>query len=577
MTSRTPGANVSYKRLLQEMESVVFQTDPDGRLLFLNPAWSELTGFPISESLGLPFPDFVSSPDREAIRTALTAITEGPEERWHGELHGLTCTGDPLPLEARLQPLRGDTDELLGTLGTLTLVSARGDSESALHRQITELRRQLVDQTHRDPLTGLLNRRALEQVLEREDTRSRREDECFSLLILDMDRFKVINDNYGHGVGDAILTRVAEHLASYFGPEDRVGRWSGEEFLGILPDTGPVTAKRLAERIRADIESRPMEAGELQLFLSASFGVASLPECATDSRSLLQVADSRLYEAKRLGRNRVVDADQGDCGTLAMAGKLQRALNEGGVAAAYQPIVSLQDASVVAEEALARLATPEGGVMPAGQFIEAASELQLVHRIDEQLMEATMDRCSRQVAAGNGLTHFVNISTDLLRHRDRVEALLGRAFRTCQECDTTSPGEKPLVIEITEREFLEDPAEARRVLAPFLDYGFRLAVDDFGSGYSSFRYLADLPVSFLKIEGDLVGRALREPRIQAIIRGIRDIAGELGLTTIAEKVEDGETTEFLREVGIDWAQGFHFARPQLESPEAGTSPEPREP
>lgn len=188
-----------------------------------------------------------------------------------------------------------------------------------------------------------------------------------------------------------------------------------------------------------------------------------------------------------------------------------------------------------------------------------------------------MDRCSRQVAAGNGITHFVNISTDLLRHRDRVEALLGRAFRTCQECDANIPGEKPLVIEITEREFLEDPAEARRILAPFLDYGFRLAVDDFGSGYSSFRYLADLPVSFLKIEGDLVGRALREPRIQAIIRGIQDIAGELGLTTIAEKVEDGETTEFLREVGIDWAQGFHFARPQLGPPEAGTLAEPGAP
>lgn len=556
---------------------MVFQTDPDGRLLFLNPAWTELTGFPVAESLGLPFLDFVSGPDREVVRAALNGLTEGTGERWHGTVFGVTSTGDALRLEARLHPLRGDAAELRGIMGTLIPVTSPGDAETAPGREVSELRQQLAHQARHDLLTGLMNRPALEQALAREATRSRRDGECFSLLILDMDRFKVINDNYGHGVGDAVLTRIAEHLAAYFGPEDRVGRWSGEEFLGILPDTGPVAAKRLAERIRADIESHPMEAGGLQLFLTASFGVASFPECAADSRSLLQVADSRLYEAKRLGRNRVVDAYQGDCGTLAMAGKLQQALNEGGVRAAYQPIVSLHDGSVVAEEALARLADPEGGVMPAGQFIDAASELQLVHRIDEQLMEATMDRCSRRVAAGNGITHFVNISTDLLRHRDRVEALLGRAFRTCQECDATIPGEKPLVIEITEREFLEDPAQARRVLAPFLDYGFRLAVDDFGSGYSSFRYLADLPVSFLKIEGDLVGRSLREPRIQAIIRGIRDIAGELGLTTIAEKVEDGETTEFLREVGIDWAQGFHFAHPQLESRETGTPPERHRP
>jgi diguanylate cyclase (GGDEF)-like protein/PAS domain S-box-containing protein len=569
MTFRTPAANVPFEPLLEGGAAIIFQTDAQGHLLYLNPAWTEITGFSVSDSLGLPFLDFLHEEDRAPAWDAFLTLAEGDVSRWHGEWRWLSHTGEAPCLETRLHPLWGDNRELLGTVGTLTAGPGGQGAEAALLREVTELRQQLTAQAHQDPLTGLMNRQGLQQALEQEHARPRGSG-GFSLLLLDLDRFKVVNDNYGHATGDRALARMAEHLTGFFGPEDRLGRWGGEEFLAILPGTGPENANRLAERIRMDIESRPMEAGDHQFFVSASFGVASYPGCAADSRQLLQVADSRLYEAKRQGRNRVVDARQGDCGILTMAGKLQQALNEGGVAAAYQPMVSLADGAVVAEEALARLASPEGEILPAGQFIEAASQLQLVHRIDEQLMEATMDRCSRLVAAGSEVTHFVNISTDLLRHRERVDTLLGRAFRICQGCAPALPEEKPLVIEITEREFLEDPAEARRVLAPFLDYGFRLAVDDFGSGYSSFRYLADLPVSFLKIEGDLVGRALREPRIQAIIRGIRNIAGELNLTTIAEKVEDEETTQFLREVGIDWAQGFHFAYPRLESGENGT-------
>ncbi|MFB6259780.1 MAG: EAL domain-containing protein, partial [Thiohalorhabdaceae bacterium] len=145
------------------------------------------------------------------------------------------------------------------------------------------------------------------------------------------------------------------------------------------------------------------------------------------------------------------------------------------------------------------------------------------------------------------------------------DGILQRAVQICEQCASEMGEEKPLVIEITEREFLQDTREAHRILQPFLDYGFRIAVDDFGSGFSSFRYLADLPVSVLKIEGDLVRRATGEPRVQAILRGIRDIAGELGLTTIAEMVEDEETADFLREIGIDLAQGFHFAYPALVS------------
>ncbi|HKL77379.1 MAG TPA: EAL domain-containing protein, partial [Gammaproteobacteria bacterium] len=543
-------------RTLAAIGDGVITTDADGRIELINPAARQFTGWREDQAKGEPLETVF------AIRMNGTAPQVGDlfeqcrehgDRSWGEASSWLHCVGGTsLAVEWSMAPTRDAGGELSGCV--------------LVFRDVTDQRsmqRRLTYQANHDLLTGLMNRTALQDVLDREQARATRNNGHFAALLLDIDRFKVINDNYGHSAGDEVLCRFAQRIGGHFRQGDWLGRWGGEEFLAILPETAPDEACAIAERIRAAIEAEPMEVNGLPLFVTASFGVAGYPDCADGGEELLQVADSRLYEAKRTGRNRVVNDHPGSHGILTMAGKLQQALSQDGVAAAYQPMVSLADHSVVAEEALARLVSPEGDTLPAGLFIEAASHLQLVHRIDEQLIETTVQRCAHMMAGHDGMAHFVNISTDLLRHRDRVDHLLDRMRAACESCGTDLPSVKPLVIEITEREFLEDPAEARRVLAPFLDYGFRLAVDDFGSGYSSFRYLADLPVSFLKIEGDLVGRATRDPRIQAIIRGLRDIAGELNLTTIAEKVEDAETTDFLREVGIDWAQGFYFGRPQL--------------
>ncbi|MDE2088445.1 MAG: EAL domain-containing protein, partial [Gammaproteobacteria bacterium] len=162
------------------------------------------------------------------------------------------------------------------------------------------------------------------------------------------------------------------------------------------------------------------------------------------------------------------------------------------------------------------------------------------------------------------LLHFVNASADLLRHPDLVGDILDCAREACGTCEGIIGAEKPLVVELTERELLEDMQEVKRILAPLMDFGLRLAIDDFGSGYSSFRYLYELPVSFLKIERELARRVKTEVRARAIIKGIQAIAGELRLTTLAEGVEDADTARRLCDLGVNWGQGYHFGAAEID-------------
>jgi EAL domain-containing protein (putative c-di-GMP-specific phosphodiesterase class I) len=246
-----------------------------------------------------------------------------------------------------------------------------------------------------------------------------------------------------------------------------------------------------------------------------------------------------------------------------IASRISSAIEARRLVPAYQPIVDLRSREVVAEESLARLIDENGQPLEAMHFIAAASELQLTHLIDFQIIRATMNYCAASLArGGKRIAHFVNVSGDLLLHQDLIEGLFAEAKAFCIECGTGLDSTKPIVLEITERQLLGDMAAVRPKLAPFLDFGMRLAVDDFGSGYSSFQYLAELPVSFLKIEGTLI-KQVRDKRIRQIVKRINDIAKDLDLITIAEFVEDAETADILRDLGVDWAQGYFFGRPQL--------------
>ncbi len=459
--------------------------------------------------------------------------------------------------------LYADEADYFGRIGTDSFLAFAHLGQVALAQLL--VRKQLQDLATVDSLTGLLNRNALQKILEREHARAQRHGRPYSVLLLDVDKFKSVNDTYGHAVGDRALVAVAHIAQRSLREGDWVGRWGGDEFLCLLPDADDERATAIAERVRAQVVEQPIRADDCLIPISISIGLAQYPQAGDRVEKVLTGADAALYGAKRRGRNRVVTNSREARGLFSIGSQLESALACGRLQSAHQPIIDLQSGRVVGEEALARLVTEEGSLVEAAGFIPAANQLRMVRRIDTQVIQQTLERFREQLSSGAAVAHFVNVSADLLRHRDVVDEVLQHVSECSRETngDGRQDDEKPIVLEITEWEFLNNAREVRQILRPFLDYGMRLAIDDFGSGYSSFQYLADLPVDYLKIDGELVRRATREPRVRSILRGIRDIAEELNLTTLAEWVEDEPTAELLRHIGIHWAQGYYFGRPQL--------------
>ncbi len=416
-----------------------------------------------------------------------------------------------------------------------------------------------------DEMTGLPNRRAAETRLLEEIAHARRHNQTFVLGLVDLDHFKLINDRYGHRVGDEALASFARFFVEHLRADDWVARWGGEEFLVCLHTGEMEQAVAVFERLRGMLKQQAFETSVGQINLSLSVGLSAFDLAKGTQDSLLANLDSNLYEAKSHGRDRVVSSKAG-LGTLQMASLLKAAASEERILAAYQPIVNLSGREVVADEALARLQTPEGEILSASKFIDAAEGLNLMADIDSIVAARTMERCAHNLASGAlspSFSHFINLSPQFLARRDLVERLLNQAQSYCMTCGVPMESIKPIVFEITERQAIMNLETLESDLGYLLDFGFRLALDDFGSGYSSFLYLSRLPISFLKLEGWMIQNMQRNSKALDLVKSVADFARNQGIVTIAEGVEDEEIACGLQEVGIDWAQGYHFGHPAL--------------
>lgn len=461
----------------------------------------------------------------------------------------------------RRQPLPDTWGEV--DIAYMELVSGWLGYHLAQARQKEMLERHALS----DSLTGLLNRRAAEARLEQELARARRHNEGYALALLDLDRFKSVNDRYGHAVGDEVLKAVARRIEAGLREDDWVARWGGEEFLVFLRNADVREAVFVLERLTAQVKATPIQtgAGAIQLTMSAGIGLPSGED--RSCRQAVEIADTCLYRAKANGRDRV--EAQGGAGVLWPAQIIKRALRDHRVVMASQDIVDLNTGKVVADEALARVHMPDGQLLPASDFIEAAEGLGLMPEIDSLVCQAAMSRCAGKLSGhlvGPDFIHFVNLSPQFLARRDLVEQLLGNAMNYCQTCGVEFGPIKPIVFEITERQFLRNLDTLESDLKPLLDFGFRLALDDFGSGYSSFLYLARLPISYLKIEGWMVANMRKERKIRSIVESLARFARQEGIVTVAECIEDGETALMLRDMGVNLGQGWYFGRPRVEAP-----------
>lgn len=413
-----------------------------------------------------------------------------------------------------------------------------------------------------DTLTGLINRRAAEVRFVEEFARARRNPSMFSIAVCDLDRFKLVNDHYGHDTGDQALLHVAGVLKEVLREGDWVARWGGEEFIIFLYQSDGAAAYLAMERLRLTIKGHPVSTAHGPLELTASIGIGTFRGIG-DLATILSEADGCLFEAKRAGRDRVVMSEPSSRGILWRAGHLQHALVEDRITPAYQVMVNLRTQEVVADETLARLIEPDGRIVEATEFIEAAEGINLIHIVDEVIARKSMQRCTESLKNGThkpGFTHFINLSPQFLMRRELVLAMLQQAA----QCGMHEATQNPMVLEITERQLIGNFEDMLSDLKPLLDFGFRLALDDFGSGYSSFLYLASLPVSFLKIEGWMVRNMHSNAKVLSMVRSTIELARSQGIITIAESVEDAATADLLRDLGADWAQGYYFGLPRCE-------------
>jgi diguanylate cyclase (GGDEF)-like protein/PAS domain S-box-containing protein len=549
-------AEFEQRRLLstaiEVSEHVVIITDAKQEIVYANPAFTRLTGYEVAEALGKS-PRFLQGPEtsqatRVAMREALAAGRNA-----HVEILNYTKEGLRYWVDLSIVPVTDDSGEVTHFIAVQHDITERKAAEQAIVRIALE-----------DHLTGLPNRRAAEDRIEMEWNRARRNTGGFALAIVDIDRFKLVNDQHGHHVGDQALKHVSDTLAKHLRRGDWVARWGGEEFLLCFHDLDSRGAHTGAERMRKLIKSNPLKMHQGELPLTISMGVSVYSPDHENLDSMLAQADALLYEAKHSGRDKVLCSGRADArkGSVLWEGsQVQGALHEGRIVPVYQPIVDLRSGAIVAEEALARIRARDDSLIPAVNFIQAAEALHLVASIDKTISTCALGRCSlalQKPGKETGRSHFINLSHQFLANAEQVDALLNLAQGFC----TAPSNASPIVIEITERQS-GDILTLRKNLQPLTDFGFRLALDDFGSGYSSFMYLAELPVAYLKIEGWMVSRINQTPRVRQLVETLVNTARKLNVITIAECVEDAETAQVLCDIGVDWAQGYYFARPAL--------------
>ena len=418
------------------------------------------------------------------------------------------------------------------------------------------INRQLARQALHDPLTGLPNRVLLSDRLELEIDGARRDLSVLSVLVLDLDRFKEINDTLGHPAGDQVLSEVSLRLAPVLRPGDTLARLSGDEFALLLPSVGLEQADEVAGRVRAAMQ-KPFLLGDLTVTVDASVGIASYPAHGEDAETLLQRADIAMYLAKGRGRGHALydpADDPHDSDRLLLIGDLRDAIDGGELTLEYQPKFAVADLSLIGVEALVRWQHPTRGKLPPDSFIPLAEHTGLIRPLTLEVLRKAARQWARWHDAGLELTVAVNLSVANLLDNQLV-ADVARIL-----AEEHMPA-NCLTLEITESTVMADPERTVAMLERLAGMEIQLSIDDYGTGHSSLAYLRRLPVHELKIDRSFVQHLSTNDGDAQIVYSTIALAHSLGLRVVAEGVEDADSLELLHDHHCDRVQGFHLGRP----------------
>ncbi|CAN5219516.1 hypothetical protein BH24PSE2_BH24PSE2_21820 [soil metagenome] len=549
---------------LKSIGDAVITTDADGIIEYMNPMAENLTGWENREARGRAITEVyraLSEVTRGEVETSVTkCLREGRVIAFAEHALLVDRAGREVVVQDTAAPIRDRNGRVVGAV---TVFHDAGRDR--------RLRRQLSWQARHDALTGLINRQEFETRLGDSLRATRAERPVKSVLIyLDVDQFKVINDTCGHAAGDQLLRQLTVVMQSHIRASDTLARLGGDEFGILLEGCSMPEAEKIAEALRQAIRDYRFTWDERAIGVGASIGLVPVTIDTDSAQSAMSAADVACYAAKDLGRNRVHAYEPGDASErhkeMQWVSRLTQACDEDRFELYYQPIVPIAPTAArrAHYELLLRMRDPHGEMVLPSEFIPAAERYNLMSTLDRWVVRHALDHLAQppNAAPDETYTLAINLSGNSLSDPD----FLGYLMREL-EAHRVAPGS--ICFEITETAAIANLTRVVHFMKALKQLGCLFSLDDFGSGLSSFAYLKSLPVDYLKIDGHFIKNVTHDAVDQSMVDAINKIGRSMGIKTIAERVESGAVLETLANIGIEYAQGYHIARPQPAAGFAG--------
>lgn len=544
-----------FRVTLASIGDAVITTDATGRITYLNAVAEALTGWNDTEARGRALTEVFRILDEDTRRPAENPVdpcVRGNESVGPGTHTILICRDyREISIDTSVAPIRHSNDVTIGAV--------------LIFRDITEQRKlaqQLSHQATHDTLTGLVNRHEFERRLAHL-LAAANPHVPHALLYLDLDQFKVVNDTCGHVAGDELLRQIAALLRTKLRAEDTLARLGGDEFGVLLEHCGAPEAKRIANTLRELLQGFRFGWQDKSFTIGVSIGLVPIVHAGETLTSVLSAADSSCYAAKEKGRNRVHVYQADDTmlaqrdGEMRWMPRIQQALEEERFRLYYQPIVPIAPSPLVERhgEILLRMLDEEGRIVPPGAFLPAAERYGLMLAIDRWVVSRSLKALSASTDSEADVTFAINVSAQSLGAADFLDFVI-------EQINQTGVSPRKLCFEMTETSAVSELTHVLRFIDTLKALGCRFALDDFGTGLSSFSYLKTLPVDYLKIDGGFVRNLATDKIDRAMVEAVHRIGHIMGLRTIAECVQDDEILEKLREIGVDYGQGYASGEPR---------------
>jgi cyclic di-GMP phosphodiesterase Gmr len=536
------------EQVVSDVNSLVVILDSNGKIKRFNRLCEEVTGMKEADLVGKNAHDlFVPEEVRAESRSSISGFFR-----------------NELAYEV-LRPIRTNKGVRMLHWRNKIMRSGNGIDEAYLVCSGTdvteeqEAKARLFELANTDVLTGLPNRYAVEQQIVK--AVSGQDAKPFGLLFLDLDNFKRVNDHFGHVIGDVLIKQVALAIGEVLGKDDVLARLGGDEFLIKIASSSQFEVEAICQRILARM-AKPFNLTRAEVHSGCSIGIAMFPEHGTTLESLVRSADTAMYVAKADGRKtfRVFTPAMNEkvAEYMWLDSNMRRALAEGQFELYYQPKVSLASGKIDSVEALVRWNHPERGLVSPAAFIPYAEESGLIVQLGKWVMNAAAKQASAWKKQGLNLRIAINLSARQLR----VESLLEDFTYAILSNDIVP---SLIDLELTESCLVDDESTAHRLIRMFRELGAQVHLDDFGTGYSSLSQLARLPLDVLKLDGTFIQSIHTDAKAQALVRSMVAVGHELNLKIVAECIETEDQADFVRKIGVDYAQGYLFGKPMKVS------------